>query len=288
MSPRSILAITDFSKQGADAFHRAELLAAEHGAVLKQISPAHGMEDLLRNASAADLVVWGSAPVRSLRTFFLGQPVQGLLRRVRRPVLLVRSRPVQPYRSLLVAVNFSEASPALVDVGLSISKTAPVELFHAVNTLNERKLRQADVSEHVMKTYREQCLRYAQDRMVKLTDSYEARRNRVQSAIGRGDPSLQVLVQRQRSGADLIVVGKHPASAFSDVMFESVASRIVKLSADDKTRTDVLIVPHDWQPALSPSAAARVAMGQLIATRVRAGEPKAPAGPNPAALRAAA
>ena len=128
MSPRSILAITDFSKQGAHAFHRAELLAAEHGAMLQQVSPAHSIEDLLRNASAADLVVWGAARVRSLRTLFLGQPVEELLRRVRRPVLLVRSRAEQPYRSLLVAVDFSEASPALVDVGLSISQTATSRL----------------------------------------------------------------------------------------------------------------------------------------------------------------
>ena len=124
--------------------------------------------------------------------------------------------------------------------------------------------------------------------MVRLTDSYDTRRNRVQSAIGRGDPSQQALVQQQRSGADLIVVGKHPASAFSDLMFESVSARIVSFSADDNARSDVLIVPHDWQPALGTSAATRLAAAQAGARRVRAGAPKAPAGPNPAALRAGA
>lgn len=324
MSPRFILAVTDFSHQGTHAMDRAALLSAEHGAVLtlaylghpketppadaanrldqhaRQLSQVHGIkvravsrlshtvQELLPEASAADLVVWGTARVRSLRSFFLGQPVDELLRRAQRPVLLARRRAGHPYRKLLVAVDFSPASPSLVDVGCAISKTAPVELFHAINTINERKLRQAEVSERDIKVYREQCLGYARDRMVWLTDSYDARRNRVRSAIGRGDPSLQALVQQQRSGSDLIVVGKHPASAFSDRMFESVSARIVSFSAGDDTRSDVLIVPHGWQPALGTSAAARLAAGQAGVRRIRAGAPKAPAGPNPAALHASA
>lgn len=322
MTPRFILAVTDFSSHGTRALERAALLATEHGAALtlaclrhptdvqlpdaadwlgqhaRQLSQLHGIdvraaarvahtvEALLPEVNAADLVVWGIAPVRSLRSFFMGQPVDELLRSARRPVLLARRRAEQPYRKLLVAVDFSEASSSLVVVGSAISKTAQVELFHAVDTTNERKLRQAEVQEHHIRVYREQCLRHAQDRMVRLTDSGDARRNRVQSAIGRGDPGSQAVVQQQRSGSDLIVVGKHPASAFSDLMFESVSARILNVSARDNTRSDVLIVPHNWQPALVKQALARPAASQAIAPRIRAGAPKAPAGPNPAALPA--
>jgi nucleotide-binding universal stress UspA family protein len=284
MSPRSILAMTDFSRQGNQAFQRAKLLAAEHGATLRQISPSHGMDALLHHARAADLVVWGSEPVRSLRTFFAGQPVEQLLRRVQRPVLLVRNRARQAYRSVLVAVDFSHTSPALVEMGFAISQTAPVQLFHAVNTVNERKLRQADVPDHVLRAYREECLRDAQERMAKLADARPTMHHRLHWAIGRGDPSLQALAQGQRSGADLIVVGKHPASAAFDWLLGSVATRLVDFSADDTTRTDVLIVPHDWQAAPSPAADDPMPPGRLIAQRVRAGRPKAPAGPNPAAI----
>ena len=324
MSPRFILAVTDFSAHGAHALDRAALLGAEHGAALtlaylggpseappadaasrleqhaRQLAQLHGIKvraagrlarhvkELLPEVSATDLVVWGTARVHSLRSFLLGQPVDELLRSARRPVLLVRRRAEHPYRRLLVAVDFSEASPSLVDMGFAVSQTAPVELFHAIDTINERKLRQAEVSERDIKIYRAQCLRHAQDRMVGFTDSYDARRNRVQSAFGRGDPSLQALVQQQRSGSDLIVVGKHPASAFSDLMFESVSARIVNYSAGDDTRSDVLIVPHDSQAALGTSAATRLGAGQGGAQRMRAGASKAPAGPNPAALQAGA
>ena len=100
-----------------------------------------------------------------------------------------------------------------------------------------------------------------------LTDSYEARRNRVLSAIGHGDPARQVLVQQQRSGAELVVVGKHPASALSDFVFGSVAQRVL----DRVSGSDVLVVPHDSEPASSATAVERLASEPRAVRRLRAG-----------------
>ena len=183
MTPHSILAVTDFSPQGDRALTRAALLSAEHGATLKlvylaypeatppgdaacrlthhalQLRQCHGIRvrpagrlaftvgDLLPEARCADLVVWGTAPVRSLKTFFLGQPVEALLRTARRPVLVVRREAEQAYRRLIVAVDFTEASRGLVDLGFALNASAEVELFHAVSTANEGKLRYAEVSD---------------------------------------------------------------------------------------------------------------------------------------------
>lgn len=176
----------------------------------------------------------------------MGQPVEGMLRRCQRPILVVRRPAHAPYRSLVVAVDFSEASRRLVELGFALNPDAQVELFHAISTANEGKLRYAEVSEQAIKAYRNECRRYAQGRMFWLTDSYDARRNRVLSAIGHGHPARQVLVQQQRSGAELIVVGKHPASAMSDFVFGSTAQRILRDSA-----SDVLVVPHDHQGVLA-------------------------------------
>lgn len=293
MNPRFILAVTDFSSHGDNALSRAALLSAEHGAALKiayialpgdtpppdaatrlahhalQLSQAHGiparpagrlyysLEDLRPDVTAADLVVWGTAPVKGLRAFFLGQPVEKLIRSAGRPVLVVQRGAKHPYRSLLVAVDFTEASAGLVDVAISVSKTASVELFHAVSTANEAKLRYAEVSPGVIKSYRDQCRRHAQDRMFSLTDSFDARRNRVQSAISHGEPARQMLVQQERSGAELIVVGKHPTSTFSDAFFGSVSGRLLNYSDAKGGRADILVVPHGWQPAMNTSAAGR-------------------------------
>jgi len=302
MTHRSILAVTDFSMEGHHALNRAALLSAEHGSVLhlacfsdaaeappadalirlarhaQQLSQKHGVvaraasdlahkvDDLLPAASAADLVVWGAAPASGLRSLIFGQPVEELIRRAQRPVLVARNGATRPYRSLLVAVDLSGASRALVDASLSLNKAARVELFHAISTANEGKLRYAEVSDHAIRAYREQCRRHARDRLFWLTDSYDARRNRVQSTIAHGDAARQALVQQQRSGAELIVVGKHSASTFSEFLFGSVASRLLNMSDVDGARTDILVVPRDWRPA---------------ARRVRAGAPQIPTESSP-------
>ncbi|MDM0011538.1 universal stress protein [Variovorax sp. J22P168] len=315
MTPHTILAVTDFSTRGDHALARAAHLCAEHGAALRlayfaapghtpppdaacrlghhaqQLGQRHGIragaanrlafgvEHLLAETRCADLVVWGTEPDRRLRSLFVGQPVEGLLRACRRPVLVVRRPASRPYASLLVAVDFSPASRALVDLGFALNTTAEVELFHAISTANEGKLRYADVSEKAILAYRHECRRYAQGRMFWLTDSYDARRNRVLSDIGHGDPARQTVVQQQHSRAELIVVGKHPASAMSDFIAGSVAKRVLRHS-----RTDVLVVPHDREAATSASAAIRLAAEPATTRRVRAGAPRPPRRPNPAAM----
>jgi nucleotide-binding universal stress UspA family protein len=321
MTPRFILAVTDFSSHGDNAVSRAALLSAEHNAVLKlayvrypgdtspadaatrlahhalQLSQAHGIsarasgrlfhvfEDLRSEVTNADLVVWGTAPVRSLRTFFLGQPVEAVIRGAGRPVLVVRRPAQHPYRSLLVAVDFTETSRDLMNFSFSFGKMASVELFHAVSTANEGKFRYAEVSTGAIEAYREQCRSHAQDRIFWLTDSFDTRRNRVQSAISHGDPARQTLVQSERSGSDLIVVGKYTGSTFSDLFFGSVAGRLLSYSDADGERTDVLVVPHGWQPATRTSAVSRLAAERPTTNRVKASAPQAPRRSNPAALR---
>lgn len=313
MTLHTILAITDFSELGDRALSRAAHLCAEQGATLKllslsdpgeppppdatcrlahhalQLSQRHGIrvssanqtafsvDDVLPEARRADLLVWGTARVKSVRSFFMGQPVESILRKAQRPVLVVRREVKEAYRSLLVAVDFSEASHRLVELGFAISKSAQVELFHAISTANEGKLRYAEVSERAIKMYRQACQRYAQDRMFWLTDSYDSRRNRLLSALGRGEPARQTAVQQQRSGAELIIVGKHPASLVTDIMFESVAKRVLRYA-----RTDVLVVPNDYRAATGEAAVKRLGGEHLAVRRVRAGAPPSVGRPNPA------
>lgn len=314
MTPRFILAVTDFSQQGGHALARAALLCAEHRAALKLVylaqpgdAPPHGAavrlahhalqlrqrhhidvhaasrvdltaQDIAREAAFADLVVWGTAPVRGLRRWFAAHPALQLLRTCRRPVIVVRGAADAAYQRLMVAVDFSQVSHRLVELSLALQPDAPVELFHAVSTANEGKLRYAEVSERAIQLYRQECQRYAQDRMITLADSYDARRNRLSSSMGRGDPARQILVQQQNTAADLLVVGKHPASWLSDLVFESVAQRVVR-----DARTDVLVVPHGFQPASRGSAVERLAT-DLPVRRVKAGPPSMPSYPNPAAV----
>lgn len=291
MTPQSILAITDFSANTHAVLDRAMQLALAHGATLELLyAPPEGspslpdaawrlsqhafqlgqrhqagpdiasrtaasFRDIVNAALKVDLVVIGAASERDMKSLFCGLPEERLIRATRRPVLVVRKSAEavrSPYSHLLVAVDFSEASRHLVQTAFAFGESAHVELFHALSTLNEAKLRAYAVSEEIIQTYRQQNTRIAQGRMVRLTDSTLARRNRVASTIGHGDPARQAVVQQQYSEAELIVVGKHPASALSDFALGSVSQRVLRHAT-----TDVLVVPHGFRPGTRAAAVRR-------------------------------
>lgn len=307
MTPRSILAITDFSANTHAVLDRAMQLALAHGATLELLySPPEGtaslpdaawrlsqhafqlgqrhqagphissraaasFRDTVNAALNVDLVVIGAAGERNMKSLFCGLPEDRLVRATRRPVLVVRrgaEAARSAYSRLLVAVDFSDASRHLVQTALAFGESVHVELFHALGTLNEGKLRAYAVSEEIIQSYRQQNTRDAQGRLVLLTDSALARRNRVASTIGHGDPARQVVVQQQYSGAELIMVGKHPASAVSDFLFGSVSQRILRHAT-----ADVLVVPHGFRPGTRAAAVRRFEQKPIARPRIRAGAP---------------
>ena len=286
---QSILAVTDLSARGNRAIERAALLAAEHGALLKLVyapadlsplahaeadtalaglartmasrfdvlvkqvaGPGGGLAQIVDEARHVDLVVLSHERDRSLGAFFTGQPVERLLRQVRCPVLVTRLDTRLRYSHILVAVDFTPASRELVSLVHGLDPEAALELFHALNTMHESKLRYAEVSDHAIKTYRHDSMRQARERLFSLTDSSSARRNRVLSAIGRGDPARQATVQQQHARAELLVVGKRRANPLADFLFGSVAQRVLCWATGD-----VLVVPADRRADPQPAFISR-------------------------------
>lgn len=286
---QSILAVTDLSARGNRAIERAALLAAEHGALLKLVyapadlsplahaeaatalaglartmasrfdvlvkqvaGPGGGLAQIVDEARHVDLVVLSHERDRSLGAFFTGQPVERLLRQVRCPVLVTRLDTRLRYSRILVAVDFTPASRELVSLAHGLDPEAALELFHALNTMHESKLRYAEVSDHAIKTYRHDSMRQARERLFSLTDSSSARRNRVLSAIGRGDPARQATVQQQHARAELLVVGKRRANPLGDFLFGSVAQRVLCWATGD-----VLVVPADRRADPQPAFISR-------------------------------
>jgi nucleotide-binding universal stress UspA family protein len=306
MNINTILVVTDLSAQENMAVQRAWHLADRHRATVKLMyMPAHGqqvpgnastrlaeaarqleerleirvktapvkaqeLDDLVAQAKGMDLVVLPHRHERSTAAFFRGQPVLRLLRCSSAPVLVARRSAGGHYARILVSVDFSPESQALVKVAANLDPQAQLEIFHAISTLNEAKLRSAEATELAVRAYRQKCLQHARQQMLTLTDSFDARRNRVSTVIGRGDPGKEIVVQQEHCGADLVVVGKKRSSAWEDFLCGSVAHRVLSWG-----RGDVLIVPH---------ASARAA-ASITGPRMRRGQAKPALDVHPAGRR---
>jgi nucleotide-binding universal stress UspA family protein len=288
MNIRTILVVTDLGARENAAVERAAQIAQAHGAMLRLMhAPASGrepepgaaarlaqaaarlvarlnfrvetvpvrdgdVERIAAEARGADLVVLPHRRERSTAAFFRGQPVLRLLRHAGRPVLVVRNAGGAHYRRILVGVDFTPASHDVVRIAARLDPLAQLELFHAIDTRGEAHPRAADAAAHAVRTYRAQCLKQAQQDMLTVTDSFEARRNRVMTAIGRGNAGRQILIQQEHAGADLVVVGMKHGTAWDDFLRASVAHRVLSWG-----RSDVLVVPEAAATAKAPAARQR-------------------------------
>ncbi|MBO9650657.1 MAG: universal stress protein [Variovorax sp.] len=286
---RSILAVTDFSVHAGRALERAARLAVEHGATLRLMvasmdgepprpdaasllaqsagalnarfphtvrtvsQTANTLAGVADEARCADLVVVGQGRENRLLAFVRGIAAERLARLVRCPILVVRQAAPRSYDRILIAVDFSDDSKQLVRFACDLDSRADIQLFHAISSRDEAKLRSAEASARQVRAYREECLRYARNRILWLTDSFDARRNRVMSTIGHGDPARQAIVQQEYLRADLLVVGRRRRSPIADFFLGNVAERVLRWAT-----SDVLIVPRDARAATGFAAGQRL------------------------------
>ncbi len=245
---RSILAIFDFASRGDNAVQRAQLLAAQTGARLEVMDlsglaladhPASVLAEAAALAQSADLVVMADRRDPSPGAFFRGQPPLRLLRACGRPLLVARAGAVRPYARILVGTDLAEATSArLLAHAAQLEPGAAVELFHALDVRDEAKLRSAEAPVWAVRQFRQRRVAQAGQRIAQLAAACDAVRDPAQTHIGHGDPAQQLARRQRATSADLVVVGKRPASWAGDFFRGSVAARLLAWST-----SDVLVLP---------------------------------------------
>lgn len=290
MQYKTILALTDLSASGNEAVQRAAVIAANCEAELRLMylpvsnhpvwpyDEAHLSElarsvartaglsvavagrrgntpqDIAAEANCADLLVMTYRTECAVDTFFKGELHQRVMRLTRCPLLLTRLNGQLRYAKILVAVDFTEAARQLVMHAGRVDDRAEVELFHAISHMNEAKLRSADVSWKVVKTFRSQQETYARRRLQEFRRSIDIAGQLATLSLGSGEPARQISLQQQGNGAALIVVGKSRRSAIMNFLCRTVSSRVLAWSS-----SDILIVPHDWRSSSRAAAKQRIA-----------------------------
>ncbi|MGE4241498.1 universal stress protein [Ramlibacter sp.] len=203
-------------------------------------------ETLAAQARGADLVVVAHTRIRSLAALLHGQPTLRVLRACRTPVLVVRAGPVERYSRILVATELEPPSGRALDIAAWVEPSASLVLFHALGTRDEAKLRSAEAPEWAVQQFRERRTRQAERRLGEFVESFR-HAGRPMVSIGRGDPGQQIAEHQLQLGADLVIVGKRPASPFEDFMRGSVAARVLNWST-----SDVLVIPLAGAEATDP------------------------------------
>lgn len=217
-----------------EARERLEALAAglaEVRGVATSISVADGavVDEALRVAEleAAGLVVFGARGSGFLRRLVLGTTSERVMRRTTRPLLIVRQAAHEPYRRVLVGVDFSAWALPALHAARRVAPNARLLLVSAFQVPFEDKLRFAGVDEPTIAQYRARARAQALERQHALARRAGLPAHGWEGLVVEGDASLRIVELEQEHDCDLTVLGKHGLSAGLDLLLGSVTKHVL-------------------------------------------------------------
>jgi nucleotide-binding universal stress UspA family protein len=214
----------------AEFLHRQRGIDAgthvESGALLPEII---GKADTL----SADLVVLGARGASFMRHLLLGSTAERMLRRLVRPMLVVKQTAHEKYRKLLAPVDFSAYSLRMLKHAQAVAPDAEIILLHVFEVPFEGKLRHAGVEESLIQHYQTVARQEAMQKLQALRDEAGLAPERTRLLVLHGNPLQHIIEQEQEQDCDLIVIGKHGESAAEELLLGSVTKHVLTESQGD-------------------------------------------------------
>jgi len=223
----------------------AELGAARRVTVHTQLDTGGAVDCIGRQAEAlnADVLVLGARGSGFLRRLVLGTTAERLLRRTTRPLLVVRQTAHEPYRRVLVALDFSPWSAQALLLARHVAPHARLVLLSAFQVPFEEKLGFAGVDAATVDHYRTQARALATQRLYAAAHEAGLKPGYWDARVVEGDASQRILEQEQESDCDLVVLGKHGQSAAEELLLGSVTKHVL-----DEGSADVLVSTAQTPP----------------------------------------
>lgn len=187
---------------------------------------------------SADLIVIGAHGSNFFTDIFLGNTADKLIRRCRRPLLVVKNEPAFPYRNILVPVDFSDDSRQAAQLALQIEPQAEITFLHAYDVMFASKLSYAGVSQDAIDRYRIKTHQEALLALNKFIDDLDTPRRHIMRDVVLGHPSAIVRDYAEKRQTDLIVIGKHGRSRIEELIVGSVTRDTIHW-----TKCDIMVVP---------------------------------------------
>ncbi|WP_036289171.1 universal stress protein [Methylocystis sp. ATCC 49242] len=215
-----------------------------HAELRVESGPASvAIPDFLSSAGG-DLLVIGAHGGGFFDRLVPGSTASALLRESRGPVLIVRNKPREPYRRVLVAVDFSPASESAVALARDIAPEASLTLIHIFDAPFEGMLRLAGVDDWKIASYEMEAKRQAGQKLESLMRGQGLTPAQCSTVVIQGDPTRQLLRYEENLGCDLIIVGKHGTHLSEELLLGSKTNHLLAMS-----RRDLLVVVDPRGPA---------------------------------------
>ena len=191
--------------------------------------------------SGADLLVLGVHSKRPLRDALEGTIAEKALATRKYPVLVVRDEARKPYRRVLLALDFSDASVSAIHAAESLVLKPEVEavVVHAHNPPYRDMLNYADIGKSTAAQYLREWKREATCSVRDLLRLESEDPDRYHIHIEQKHAAPGILQSIERFSPDLLVMGTYGGGRLRRALIGSVANRVLH-----ETSCDALIVPE--------------------------------------------
>ena len=184
-----------------------------------------------------DLVVLGAHGSGFVRDLFVGSTVDKVLRKLTRPLLIVKREPEIPYQKILVPVDFSGSSWRAMKFVINMAQQACITVLHAYEVPFKARLHSVGVDEKLMQLYEAEVHAQKDREMPRFISEFERPGVAVTGIVEQGAASDVIRKKMEALEPDLLVIGKHGQSEREEMLLGSVITRVIQ-DAD----CDVLVV----------------------------------------------
>jgi nucleotide-binding universal stress UspA family protein len=219
-------------------------LAAElpEGDTMRRIVTGKPSEELVRVAQdvGADIIVVGEHGRRAGAARMLGSTAEQVLRSSVVPVLLARGLPDGPPRRIVVPIDDSDMTSAVLDWARVVCTHfgAPALLLYVVDPDLVSAVGIA-ASAAELRRARSQLRRSSMKWLGERAMTLEQAGVDVRLEVAFADPATRILARAKPANADLVVLGRRGAGRVQRAIVGGVADRVLRLG-----KTLVLVVPE--------------------------------------------
>ena len=176
----------------------------------------------------AGLVVLGAHGGGLVRELFVGSTVDRVLRKLTRPVLIVKREPQAPYRKILIPVDFSEYSGQATEFAMNIAPHAHIIVLHAFEVPFKAKLESDGVDDKLIQIYENEVQGQKKKEMQQFISELGAQKDTLSTVIESGPASTVIRKNMEVLDPDLIVIGKHGQSDQDETLLGGVTTRVIQ------------------------------------------------------------
>ncbi|WP_109354454.1 universal stress protein [Sphingorhabdus sp. EL138] len=155
------------------------------------------------------MIVTGVAHYDGFSDVFLGSPVDHIVRHADVPVLIIKRKPVKPYRSIMIATDFSDCSMTALNTAAELFPEIPLHLVHAYNVPYSGWLKSDQVAQDIGSEEAK-----LMERFLAQTTIDNATFKRLKASNEKGELGVVLFKKIKELKSDLVVLGTHGKSGF--------------------------------------------------------------------------